>query len=545
MSRTTSDSQQGVEDEPVLVQSIDSDNHVATLTNESTQSTRLLPSKKSSKKRSRKTGPAADIPANPIARAALILHSATSYMVFQDFTFGTHHGIGGRPRRYPAALWSVLYVLQNAIATQVALETYANLYYNFDVIRRLIRQLLPELDAPERHIATQWLENPDIPSASHISRQFQSLERRGFNMFEAVMAQGIEVAIQDGRYQDSLSNYAAINAIAGDGTVLKAASDCADPFTCDPETGEITARRVDTMALQHHEGGSKDRTVYGTKLVMVTSKGCERHGHIFIGATWVHSPAPAVEADAGVDLMIKALGELEGHGATFTNAVYDRAVNASHQRRLNEIGAVLNTRAMADQPDQSDSHYREPKTIGRILAPCGQVAHFSSIMKRLHQQVLTFDGTFEHLPLKHHNTVQRRGNRNYHYTRFTYHCVCAPDATHEGSIAWNGWRAAQRQARNRIHFVNEEQYMNLLRYLQPVPPGTPEFDELYGIRNITETTHSILDDLLPFKRLQRWGIASKSAFISGFMMGWNIVFTALRNHDLLVTLRLRKPKHQT
>jgi len=87
--------------------------------------------------------------------------------------------------------------------------------------------------------------------------------------------------------------------------------------------------------------------------------------------------------------------------------------------------------------------------------------------------------------------------------------------------------------------------MNMLRYLQSIAPGTPEFDELYGTRNITETTHSILDSLLPFKRLQRWGEDAKSAFMYGFAMGWNIVFEALRNHDLLVKLRLRRPKQQT
>lgn len=545
MSTTQSDNQQLDTPEILMIQSIDEDRHRATLTDKSTQSTRDLPQMKKPRKRGKKTGPAADIPANPVARGALILHSQASYLLFQGISFGTHHGFGGRPRRYPAPLWSVLFGLQNALATQVAIETYANLYYNFDAIITMIENLVPELDPPEQDIAIRWMANPEIPSASHMGRQFKSLESRGFGMFAAVTAQGVQIAIADGRYRDGLSNYAAINAIAGDGTVLKAASERKDPFTRDPETGEVTARRVDTMALMHHESGSEEATVYGAKLVMITSKACERHGQIFLGGAWVKSSAPALEANVGVDLMREVQDELADHDARFTNVLYDRAINASHQRQLNEIGAVVNTRAMADKPDQVDSHYREPKSLGSIVAPCGKIAHFSSIMKRLHQQILTFDGAFEHVPLEHRNSVQRRRSRSYHYTRFTYQCVCAPDATHEGSIAWNGWKAAQRKAKNRLQFVNEDQYMNVLRHLQPVPPGTPEFDELYGIRNITETTHSVVDDLLPFKRLQRWGQASKTAFICGYMMGWNIVFAALRDHDLLVRLRLRRPKPST
>jgi hypothetical protein len=532
----------------VVIRSIDTPHHHAHLSDDSTQSLIDLPDlphRKAPRKRSKKTGPARDISANPTVRAALILHSPESYQILRDVHLGTHHGSGGHPRIYPTPLWSLLYCLQNAIGTHVALESYANLYYHFDVIVDQIRHLLHELDPAEADVARRWLANPAIPSAPHIGRLFKSLKQRGFDMSDALIQQGTAIAIQDGRFTDRLSAYATVNTVAGDGTVTKAASDSRHPLTVDPDTGEVTSRRVDDMALLHHEGGSDQPTVYGAKWAGIVSKSCERHGHIFLAGAWVHSPAPAVEADMAVDLILRISEELAPQNAQIANVVYDKATNASHQRLLNEHGMVLNTRAMADGEGQEDSHYRDPKYIGSLTAPCGRRIYFAAIMKQLHQQVLTVDGTLDYLLLEHHNTVQRRSGRNYHYTRFEYRCDCAADMTHSGSIGWNGWRNAQRNSKDRITFLDEDQYMNALRYLQPVAPGTPQFDAVYGTRNITETTHSTLDDLLPFKRLQRWGEAAKSAFMYGYMMGWNIVFSALRNHDLLVKLRLRRPPSQT
>ena len=48
-------------------------------------------------------------------------------------------------------------------------------------------------------------------------------------------------------------------------------------------------------------------------------------------------------------------------------------------------------------------------------------------------------------------------------------------------------------------------------------------DQAFGIRERTETMHSILDALLPFKVLQRWGKASKSGFVYGYLIGHNLL----------------------
>lgn len=494
-----------------------------------------IPFRKTPKKRGKKKGPAADIAGNAVARAALILHTPGSYLTFKDLQPIIDPALGGRPRTFPLALYSLMHSLQNAISSNVAVVTYVNLSLHLPVIRDMIESLLPEFTAHEADIARRWLVHPQVPSDTQFGRFLKSLPLRGFDHVTEVVRRGVRAAIEDGRFSRTSNPYLLMNQIIGDGTVLTAASNGEHAITADPQTGQITQRRVDSLALKHREGGGE--VVRGTKFAFLWSKREERHGTLPLAFGYVNNSSPAVEADISVALARLIQEELHQHEACAAGFIYDRAADGQHQAVLNELGMVLTTRAMADQPDQAHSHFRKPKYIGQHTPKCGYTAHFVGIQKQMHLRVLDVDGNEQHIPVKHTPHTQRYKLNVYHYTDFTYNCPCG--TSHVARFSWNGWKSAKKATKQLMTINDERAYKLALRYLQPFAPGSFDFDSLYPHRNISESKNSEIDFLLPFKRLQRWGLAAKMALLSGYLIGMIHAFTAMRDDELVRRLRLR------
>ncbi len=76
----------------------------------------------------------------------------------------------------------------------------------------------------------------------------------------------------------------------------------------------------------------------------------------------------------------------------------------------------------------------------------------------------------------------------------------------------------------------------MLHYLQPHAPDTDEFKMINGKRQTTESMHSIIDQTLPFKRLQRWSLESKEAWVFGYLIGHNLIHQQLRRQEVLAQL---------
>ncbi len=76
----------------------------------------------------------------------------------------------------------------------------------------------------------------------------------------------------------------------------------------------------------------------------------------------------------------------------------------------------------------------------------------------------------------------------------------------------------------------------MLRYLQPHAPDSEEFAAIKGQRQTTECMHLIVDDLLPFTRLQRWSLEAKTSWLFGYLMGHNLVYQQLRRPEVLAEL---------
>ena len=203
-----------------------------------------------------------------------------------------------------------------------------------------------------------------------------------------------------------------------------------------------------------------------------------------------------------------------------------RAAGQVDQSVLNSMGMYLTIRAIGDKLDpESDSHYLKLKYIGSFTPDGGCTCHYQlfAIQKELHLQVLDDSGNDIYLPLPHgFRSLIVKGKR-YNYSDHTIPCQSNNGKEHTVSIPWNGWDSFNNKGKNRIDPVDKKQYKKILQYLQPHAPGTEDFDQAFGIRERTEAMHSIIDALLPFTVLQRWGKASKSGFIYGYLIGHNLL----------------------
>ena len=483
-----------------------------------------IPYRKRPTPRSKKTGPAKEISFNVVTRAAMLVDTKDAYRLFSGVSIGTDPLTGGGPATFPRQLWSVMYALQNAIATQRGLLQWMKLGIILRVVIEHITALRNEVSERDREVIDRWLKSPKkLPSESHLCRFFRSLERRGWNPSSELTSQGVQLSIDLDRFNPQNPPQDMTNAIIGDGTVLRAACMSTDPCTMD-EDGTLTIRRVDSFAMFHTEAGNE--VIYGAKGAAVWSPSPHRHGTICLGFEWVHATDPRSEARVALDITKRAHQRLSKGGRLPSNYAYDRAAGQIDQQELNARGMFLTTRAVGDALEEgSTSHYLQPKFIGTHTPhdTCECTYRLFAIQKHLHLQVINDAGEDEYIPLEHNfRSVVVKGHR-YHYTDHHIPCQTQQGHAHKVSIPWNGWKTFNNAGKHRLDPVDKKQYLAILRYLQPHAPGSDAFKEAYGIRERTETMHSILDSLLPFQVLQRWDEAGKSGFIYGFLMGHNIL----------------------
>lgn len=478
-----------------------------------------------SRKRSPKTGPSANLSTDPLARFSLILSNPESYRLFDHITIGTTSH-GGSPGIYPRQMFSLIYALQNAFASQSAISQALKFKIYLNVVTQMLTNTLSTVPPDDRVRIKKWLLKPTTPSPSRISRMFRTLEDRGANQHDALREQGIRLSLEDNRFSRANKIHSKKNQIVGDGTVLKAATSHRGGEVVDFATGEIRARRTDSLSQEHTEGGG-DQT-YGTKFALIWSAGPHRHDTIALGASFVNSPSPQKEADVAIALVQQVQADLKNMDAAASVLAYDRAAGRKEQEALNNVGIVLATRAIMDNAPDDTSHYRKPKPIGHITAPCGATHYFAAIQKRLHQVIKDVGGKSAYIRVAHIQRPKSTGGQTFHYTEHRYECRCEIGATHVLRISWNGRKSALASSKNSIKLAGDKGYDNMLRYLQPHAPDSDEFAEISGTRQTAEAMHSIIDQMLPFKRLQRWTLGSKESWVFGYLIGHNLVHQQLR-----------------
>jgi len=423
---------------------------------------------------------------------------------------------------FPNQLWSILFTLQNAIPTQAGLVRHLS---RADVLEKVTSQLsacrcdLPEAD---QILIERWVqEGRRIPDRTTICKMFRSLEERGLDLGDKLMQSGTDLASHLGRYDTMKGTSDTKSVVIGDGTVLRAACDSTALETFDPKLNTVTQRRVDELAIVCHEGSGDH--VYGSKLVAIWSPSNDRHGTVCLGADLVGSPAPAHEADTATDLTLAARRMLERHNLSPHNLVYDRAVNRKHQEKLNMHQMIVTTRANSDQGESTNrNRFNQHQYIGTVTPECKQEFRLFAIRKTLTVQLMGVGGDPQYLQMEHSVRTTRSKGKTYTYSDHRFQCTSPACGDHTVSIPWNGRKTFNHRGKNRMDPIDDAQYEKILTYLQPHVPETNDHEVIYGLRERTENMHSIIDALLPFKRLQRWGLKSKRAFLFGYLLGHNL-----------------------
>ena len=480
-------------------------------------------------KRSQKTGPSKNLRTDPLARFNLILTNPDSYHLLDHIMMGTRPE-GGSPGIYPRQLFSLIYALQNAFSSQSAISRALLFDSYLPLIKQRLQEALPTVAPDDQVRITNWIAAPKSPSASRISRLFRGLKMRGINQSDLLLQQGVMLSLDDERFSQRNTVYSSKNMMIGDGTALKAATSHTQGEVVDMYTGEIRQRHIDGVAQTHSEGGGE--STHGTKFAIIWSPGPNKHDTIALGAAYVNSPSPQIEASSALKLTLEVQARLIEQGASASLLAYDRAAGRKEQETLNGAGMVLATRATMDRTSDDSSHYRKPKFIGTTTPECGHEQRFFAILKRLHLAVTDVNGKSNYLPLQHNQRPKRQKNgRVFHYTEHPYTCWCSPGTNNMLRVAWNGRKSALSTSKDGIEIAGDEGYDNMLRYLQPHAPDSEEFKEIYGLRQTAEAMHSIIDDMLPFKRLQRWSLESKEAWVFAYLIGHNLVYQQLRRQQ--------------
>jgi len=166
------------------------------------------------------------------------------------------------------------------------------------------------------------------------------------------------------------------------------------------------------------------------------------------------------------------------------------------------------------------------------MAHCPQLRNQDCPSAPLHLVIKHVGDRSDYIPLGHNQRPKSTGDRIFHDTEHPYECSCEIGAIHVLRISWNGRKSALASSKNLIELAGDQGYDNILRYLQPHAPDSDEFKEIIGTRQTAEAMHSIMDQMLPFKRLQRWTLESKESWVFAYLIGHNLVHQQLRRERI-------------
>ena len=108
----------------------------------------------------------------------------------------------------------------------------------------------------------------------------------------------------------------------------------------DRETGEVLARRAETDADLHFEGGGE--AVWGTKFLLLAARGAEPHSRVILDVSFV--PDKGGEAKVALDCISRVAPLVPGA----QSVVYDTALRGvHHQHILRELGLIPINRVAA------------------------------------------------------------------------------------------------------------------------------------------------------------------------------------------------------
>lgn len=414
-------------------------------------------------------------------------------------------GSPGAPRHYPEWVW---FLFDASVSINLsARKAAAELASAWPEVIAASKSRYP--DQPE-------LWAPRVAPARH-HWQYAKLRlreepnlRASIEQLEQVSArQAVEMGICDPNGGGSISHPHPNRAITGDGKVITPMYRAKrNTQRVDRETGEILGtKKADPNALLHVTGGG--HPAYGNKFVMIAGRTEHWHGRMILSLD--HVPTKGSEAQVAIDCVERVKANLPGAQAL----IYDGAVRGTHVRRLlHDIGILSISPPTAAQAKTADKDREEKTVFIETTTVNGLPLSLYARGSQIGLGDFDAEGNALFTPLKRLGIKQRA---NLDGTYRWYGSYRLPDHLGGGTLL----------VRADTTSADDEAKINRSENFRLIPPGDPDYDELYPLRSDIEANNRQLEDTLWINRAHSNGAQAQLLDLLGYALLYNSVAIGL------------------
>lgn len=458
---------------------------------------------------------------------------------------------------YPAALYSAFQALLGVFPNQAAV--LRELRDDAILRRALLRGLAEHSDGLAVNViqlAAARNRDDGLPSRGSWQRFLDLVETATQGNVEPVREQfrvaSLLLALAMGHFNPARESTVLTDPdprtfATADGTVIKSPTDNTATVVYDQVRGEARTKRVDPSRGSHHEGGQSDEghgvSVAGTKFVMLHSHGPAWQDTITLDLAHDSEQRPGrgrgqagdhseVELSLGMFYRLAEREIVDEDGTTVApyvaGLVYDKALRGVHAQQLAQQGYI----AVADHvrlPAEDGESERSPARYGEMdvqvircdnlpeLEP-GQPGHVHTLVAmrgRIYERHMTADGSELREPARQRPQRRRRANGVTWYREVEIDCPYG-DEGHTAFIPIlpPPLRAGERHRRDTRE---RGEYLRIFAW------GEETYNKVKAHRPVAENRNSILDGILPFKRIGGYGPFRQTMFLLGYYRGRNIL----------------------
>jgi len=416
-------------------------------------------------------------------------------------------GTPGAPRQYPEWVWLVF-------SGCVSIERSAR------KVAAAFRTCWPTVVAVARQ---RYPDRPDLWAPASPPRrhhwQYAKLRLKQAETLQALITdfetgsarQAVEMGIADPNGGGSLTHPHPLRCLTGDGKVITPLY-LAKPNTAiiNKETGEILGyKKADPTAELHIEGGGNP--AYGNKVVMISGRTPDWHGRMILGLG--SCPKLGGEAKVAVEITERILPMLPGAQAL----IYDGAPRGKHVRRLLQAGILLISPPTADQAETPDTPRVEKSGFIETRNINGSQVALYGKGGRICLADFDAEGDEVFVPLQRLQIKQARNPDGTYRWHGRYRL---PDS-HGGADLWVRADTTEADLARKPKPVNRSENFRL------IPPGDPDYDELYAIRPDSEANNRQLEDTLWINRAHSIGDEAQLLDLLGYALLFNSIAIGL------------------
>lgn len=426
--------------------------------------------------------------------------------------------VGGRPRHYPAFMAVFFEAAISVYGSARQVEAELNHPATWRWIRRLAQKRigvrLPRQPMRRHHYL--YLRNRYLTEPA-------TLELLGEIHRHAAAQQALQLGLLHPSAGGSWTHPHLDRLLYGDGKVITPLYR-AKPgdVRLDRETGELRPLRADPDADLHFEGTGE--TAWGTKFVMVATRGPDVHSRILLDIA--HVASKGGEAATAVRCFERTAPLVPGA----QGVVYDTALRGTHhQTILRDLGLLPINRVSAAKANPKQARRQDRRVEKMVFVEAKAITVPDGTTKSIDLYanggaiglgVLAADGELLFtalLRVRTHRNADKTGYRWYNDYRLPEHLG--------GGIVTVRLHGDAKDAARKF---------NRTENVRPIPPDDPSFRELFRRRNDAESINRGLEDTLWLGRAHSLGHRRQLLNLLGFALMVNSL--AVSRHGRTVPL---------